>query len=164
MLGWSRRWSTSWTRRGSGNKLEDSDRLREDENHPDQTKELCRKEVQRYEVSSKRLYTTQSFTSGRRRPIWTEEREAFAIIHWTFRDSRVGKRSLLQTCITTKDVKSAQYFSFSMLRKWAHYSNHKINLEDIKISDNIMYNERPFKVLDHGVKKLRSKEKPLVKI
>ena len=55
-------------------------------------------------------------------------------------------------------------FHISMLRNCAHNPDHEINFEDIEINDNVMFNEGPVRILDHGVKKLRNKEIPLVKI
>ena len=51
-----------------------------------------------------------------------------------------------------------------MLRNCAHNPDHEINFEDIEINDNVMFNEGPVRILEHGVKKLRNKEIPLVKI
>ena len=55
-------------------------------------------------------------------------------------------------------------FHISMLRNCAHNPDHEINFEDIKINDNVTFNEGPVRILEHGVKKLRNKEIPLVKI
>ena len=55
-------------------------------------------------------------------------------------------------------------FHISMLRKCAHNPEHEIDFTDVEINDNVSYNERPVRILDHGVKKLRTKEIPLVKI
>ena len=42
--------------------------------------------------------------------------------------------------------------------------SHKINFKDIKVNDNMTYNEGPVKILKQGVKKLRTKEIPIVKV
>ena len=55
-------------------------------------------------------------------------------------------------------------FHISMLRNSNHDTNHGIDFEDIEINDNVKFNEGPVRILDHGVKKLRNKEIPLVKI
>ena len=55
-------------------------------------------------------------------------------------------------------------FHISMLRKCAHNSEHEIDFNDIEVNDNVTFNEGPVRVLDHGVKKLRNKEIPLVKV
>ena len=45
-----------------------------------------------------------------------------------------------------------------------HDLSHKINFKDIEVNDNVTYNEGPMKILEHGVKKLRTKEIPIVKV
>ena len=55
-------------------------------------------------------------------------------------------------------------FHISILKKCAHDPNHEINFKDIEVNDNVTFNEGPVKILDRGIKKLRNKEFPLVKI
>ena len=55
-------------------------------------------------------------------------------------------------------------FHVSMLKKCVHNPKNEINFEDIKVNNNVTYNEGPVWVLDRKVKKLRDKEIPLVKI
>ena len=55
-------------------------------------------------------------------------------------------------------------FHISMLRKCTHNPKHEIDFIDIEINDNVSYNKQPVRILDQGVKKLRNKEIPLVKI
>ena len=55
-------------------------------------------------------------------------------------------------------------FHISMLRRIMHDPSHKINFKDIEVNDNVTYNEGPVKILEHGVKKLRTKEIPIVKV
>ena len=55
-------------------------------------------------------------------------------------------------------------FHISMLRKCAHNPEHEIDFNDIEVSDNTTFNEAPVRILDHGVKKLRNKKSPLVKV
>ena len=55
-------------------------------------------------------------------------------------------------------------FHISMLSKCAHNPEYEIDFTDIEVNDNISYNERPVRILDHKVKKLRTKEIPVVKI
>ena len=46
----------------------------------------------------------------------------------------------------------------------AHNPMHEIDFYDIKVNNNVTYNEGPVWVLDHEVKKLINKEILLVKI
>ena len=55
-------------------------------------------------------------------------------------------------------------FYISMLRKCAHNPDHEIDFNDIEVNNNITFNEGPVRILDRGVKKLRNKEIPLVKV
>ena len=55
-------------------------------------------------------------------------------------------------------------FYISMLRRCVRNPKHKINFEDIKVNNNVTYNEGLVRVLDREVKKLRNKVIPLVKI
>ena len=55
-------------------------------------------------------------------------------------------------------------FHISMLRRIVHDLSHKINFKDIEVNDNVTYNEGPVKILERGVKKLRTKEIPIVKV
>ena len=51
-----------------------------------------------------------------------------------------------------------------MLRKCSHNPEHEIDFNDIEVNDNATFNEGPIRILDHGVKKLKNKEIPLVKV
>ena len=55
-------------------------------------------------------------------------------------------------------------FHISMLRKYAHNPAHEIDFTDIEVHYNATFNEGPIRILDHGVKQLRNKEIPLVKV
>ena len=44
------------------------------------------------------------------------------------------------------------------------FDTHVIDFNDIEVSDNVSYQERPVRILDHGTQKLRSKEIPLDKV
>ena len=55
-------------------------------------------------------------------------------------------------------------FYVSMLRRWAHKPTHEIDFSDIKVNNNVTYNEGPVRVLDREVKKLMNKEILLMKI
>ena len=55
-------------------------------------------------------------------------------------------------------------FYNSMLRRIVHNPSHKINFKEIEVNDNVTYNKGPVKILEQGVKKLRTKEIPIVKV
>ena len=55
-------------------------------------------------------------------------------------------------------------FHISILRKYVHADTHVIDFHNIKVNDNISYEERLMYILDYGTKKLRNKEIPLVKV
>ena len=55
-------------------------------------------------------------------------------------------------------------FHISMLRRIVHDSSHKINFKDIEVNDNETYHEAPVNILEQGVKKLRTKKIPVVKV
>ena len=55
-------------------------------------------------------------------------------------------------------------FHISILRRSMHDLSHEINFKNIEVNDNITYNEGPIKILKQGVKKLRTKEIPIVKV
>ena len=41
---------------------------------------------------------------------------------------------------------------------------HMINFNDIEVNDNVSYTERPIRILNRGVKKLRKKKISMVKV
>ena len=55
-------------------------------------------------------------------------------------------------------------FHISMLKKCAHNPEHEIDFNDLEVNNNVTYSERLIRILDHGVKKLRNKEIPQVKV
>ena len=55
-------------------------------------------------------------------------------------------------------------FHISMLKKCVRDPTHEIDFKDIEVNDNATYFEGPVRILDHGIKKLRNKEIPLVKV
>ncbi|KAL4037023.1 hypothetical protein IC575_000606 [Cucumis melo] len=55
-------------------------------------------------------------------------------------------------------------FHISMLRKYVADPTHVVDFEPLQISENLSYEEQPVEVLAREVKKLRSREIPLVKI
>ena len=55
-------------------------------------------------------------------------------------------------------------FHVSMLRKYIRDSTHVIDYQDIEVNENATFDERPVRILDRGIKTLRTKEIPLVKV
>ncbi|KAL0536372.1 hypothetical protein IC582_025319 [Cucumis melo] len=55
-------------------------------------------------------------------------------------------------------------FHISMLRKYVADPTHVVDFEPLQVSENLSYEEQPVEVLAREVKKLRSREIPLVKI
>ncbi|KAL0545727.1 hypothetical protein IC582_015618 [Cucumis melo] len=55
-------------------------------------------------------------------------------------------------------------FHISMLRKYVADPTHVVDFEPLPISENLSYEEQPVEVLAREVKKLRSREIPLVKV
>lgn len=55
-------------------------------------------------------------------------------------------------------------FHVSMLRKYVRDVSHVIDFSDLKLAKDITYSEEPVRVLDRSIKKLRTKDVPLVKI
>ncbi|KAA0059657.1 pol protein [Cucumis melo var. makuwa] len=55
-------------------------------------------------------------------------------------------------------------FHISMLRKYVADPTHVVDFEPLQISENLSYEEQPVEVLTREVKKLRSREIPLVKV
>ena len=51
-----------------------------------------------------------------------------------------------------------------MLRKYIFDPSHVIDLSSIEVKKGAKYIERPIRILDRKVKKLRTKEIPLVKV
>ena len=51
-----------------------------------------------------------------------------------------------------------------MLRKYIRDPTHVIDYQDIEVNENATFNERPVRILNRGVKTLRTKEIPLVKV
>ena len=55
-------------------------------------------------------------------------------------------------------------FHVSMLRKYIPDPSHVLNYEQLKIKDNLTYEEVPIQILDHNDHVLRTKTIPLVKV
>ena len=55
-------------------------------------------------------------------------------------------------------------FHVSMLRKYLYDPSHIIKYQEVKVNDDLDYEEIPIAILDRQVKKLRSKEIILVKV
>ena len=55
-------------------------------------------------------------------------------------------------------------FHVSMLRKYLPDSSHVLSLPAIQLDENLSYEQEPVAIIDRQVKKLRSREVPLVKV
>ncbi|XP_071900971.1 uncharacterized protein [Coffea arabica] len=55
-------------------------------------------------------------------------------------------------------------FHVSMLKKYHPDPNHVLNPEEINIDESLTYEDRPVRILDRKVKKLRTKQIPLVNV
>ncbi|XP_020701437.1 uncharacterized protein LOC110113273 [Dendrobium catenatum] len=55
-------------------------------------------------------------------------------------------------------------FHVSSLRKWMSDSEKKLSVDDVEIQENLQYKEEPEKILAYEIRKLRSKQIPIVKI
>ena len=55
-------------------------------------------------------------------------------------------------------------FHVSMLRKYLPDPSHVIRPQEVQLDENLVYEETPVRILDREVRKLRSKEIPLVKV
>ena len=55
-------------------------------------------------------------------------------------------------------------FHVSMLRKYISDPSHMIQIDDVEIGEDLMYDEYPVAVIDQHVKQLRSKSIPMVKV
>ncbi|PKU84510.1 hypothetical protein MA16_Dca003023 [Dendrobium catenatum] len=55
-------------------------------------------------------------------------------------------------------------FHVSSLRKWISDSEKKLSADDVEIQENLQYKEEPEKILAYDMRKLRSKQIPMVKV
>ncbi|PKU61761.1 hypothetical protein MA16_Dca027557 [Dendrobium catenatum] len=55
-------------------------------------------------------------------------------------------------------------FHVSSLRKWMCDSKKKLSADDVEIQENLQYKEKPKKILAYDIRKLKSKQIPMVKI
>ena len=55
-------------------------------------------------------------------------------------------------------------FHVSMLRRYRSDPSHVIQEPEIEVSEDLTYQEKPIEILDRMVRKLRSKEIPMVKV
>ena len=55
-------------------------------------------------------------------------------------------------------------FQVSMLRRYRSDPSHVIEVSDVQVSDTVSYEEKPETILDRQIKKLRTKEMPMVKV
>ena len=76
---------------------------------------------------------------------------------------RVGKVAY-QLVLPPKMLGVHYVFHISMLRKYICDPSHVVECDDIEVSENVTYKERPMRILDHNFKKLQNKDIALVKI
>ncbi|XP_020699425.1 uncharacterized protein LOC110111764 [Dendrobium catenatum] len=55
-------------------------------------------------------------------------------------------------------------FHVSSLRKWISDSGQKISVDDMEIQENLQYKVEPEKILVYDIRKLKSKQIPIVKV
>ena len=55
-------------------------------------------------------------------------------------------------------------FHISMLRKYLFNADHIINHEDLEIREDLTYEEKPIKLLDRKIQRLRNRTIPMVKV
>ena len=55
-------------------------------------------------------------------------------------------------------------FHVSMLRKYIPDASHVLKVDEVELQPNLSYEEVPVRVMDHQVRKLRTKEIPMVKV
>ncbi|KAI0511964.1 hypothetical protein KFK09_012598 [Dendrobium nobile] len=55
-------------------------------------------------------------------------------------------------------------FHVSTLRKWVSDSGKKVSADEVEIQENLAYKEEPELILAYDVRKLRSKQIPMVKV
>ena len=55
-------------------------------------------------------------------------------------------------------------FHVSMLRKYFPNVSHVLKVDEVELKPNLSYKEVPVRIIDRQVKKLRSKEIPMVKV
>ena len=59
---------------------------------------------------------------------------------------------------------SHNVFHISMLRKYVSDPSHVLKYDTIALQKDLSYEERPISILDRGMKQLRSKRFPIVKV
>ena len=55
-------------------------------------------------------------------------------------------------------------FHVSLLRKYINDPSHVLRAEEVKLKENLIYQERPVQILDRKIKELRNTSIPLVKV
>ena len=55
-------------------------------------------------------------------------------------------------------------FHVSMLRKYIPDVSHVLKVDEVELQPNLSYEEVPVRIMDHQVRKLRTKEIPMVKV
>ena len=55
-------------------------------------------------------------------------------------------------------------FHVSMLRKYLHDESHVLQSQPVEVDKQLTFKEEPLRIVDHQVRKLRTKEVPSVKV
>ncbi|KAI0495069.1 hypothetical protein KFK09_025216 [Dendrobium nobile] len=76
---------------------------------------------------------------------------------------RIGK-SAYKLLLSDQMSDVHNVFHVSSLRKWISDAAKKLSADEIEIQKNLHYKEEPEKILAYDVRKLRSKEIPMVKV
>ncbi|PKU62431.1 hypothetical protein MA16_Dca028849 [Dendrobium catenatum] len=76
---------------------------------------------------------------------------------------RIGK-SAYRLLLSDQMSDVHNVFHVSSLRKWISDSDKKLSTDEIEIQENLQYKEEPEKILAYDVRKLRSKQIPMVKV
>ncbi|XP_020702914.1 uncharacterized protein LOC110114392 [Dendrobium catenatum] len=76
---------------------------------------------------------------------------------------RIGK-SAYRLLLSDQMSDVHNVFHVSTLRKWISDSGKKVSADEIEIQENLSYKEEPELILAYDVRKLRSKQIPVVKV
>ncbi|XP_020701449.1 uncharacterized protein LOC110113286 [Dendrobium catenatum] len=76
---------------------------------------------------------------------------------------RIGK-SAYRLLLSDQRSDVHNVFDISSLRKWISDSDKKMSANEVEIQENLQYKEEPELILAYDVRKLRSKQIPMVKV
>ncbi|XP_020673782.1 uncharacterized protein LOC110093287 [Dendrobium catenatum] len=76
---------------------------------------------------------------------------------------RIGK-SAYKLLLSNQMSDIYNVFHISSLRNWISDSDKKVSTDEVEIQENLQYKEEPEKILAYYVRKLRSKQIPMVKV